>query len=362
LEPTRASRMMEIETLVHHVCLMRPAELVVTYHPGPKPPSEYQSYAGVFRADEALDETYAKAEPPTHDAWHAQSLEYPGSRFINTTFRRIEDSLNGLLALGGTVREGSAKVALGAASTKFSSLVGGSWGTGGETDYGKPGSTKIRPLEPLLEEPDDHQNPQFRNDITFENTGKASSETVGNTPNGGESRPGEINGLAGSTVVSTATSGGAGTGIGNSIGGDTFSETRATWSGTPSTRAEGTVAPSRPARRRPRVEYVRDPYYDDRSGVSVLIQEFRLPVAGLQRVRAELAVALTDGSGGREIDPPLGAERPVLVGWESATGDLFTTPTYTIDGGDGSLWRMVVRPAPDTMTEIDVLAEAVQTS
>lgn len=64
LEPTRASRMLDIEDLIHHVCLMRPAELVVAYHPGPKPPSTSQGYAGVFRAEEAMDEVYAKAEPP----------------------------------------------------------------------------------------------------------------------------------------------------------------------------------------------------------------------------------------------------------------------------------------------------------
>lgn len=100
LEPTRASRVIDIEDLVHHVCLMRPAELVVTYRPGPKPPSASQGYAGVFRADETMDEIYAQAEPPTHDAWHPQSLDRPESTFVHTTFRRIDEALQGLLSLG----------------------------------------------------------------------------------------------------------------------------------------------------------------------------------------------------------------------------------------------------------------------
>jgi hypothetical protein len=105
------------------------------------------------------------------------------------------------------------------------------------------------------------------------------------------------------------------------------------------------------------VEYVRAPYFSERSGASVLIQEFRLPVAGTQRVRIDLAVAITGA--GREIEPPLGAAMPGLIGWEDAAGTLFATPEYVIEGGDGALWHAVVRPAPDTMTEIEVLVGVV---
>ncbi|GLW98207.1 hypothetical protein [Microtetraspora sp. NBRC 16547] len=279
LEATAASRMVDIENAVHHVCLMRPAELVVTYRPGPKPPSEYQHYAGVFRADPALDETYAKAEPPTHDAWNPQSLESPERTYVNTTFRRIDEALNALFDLGGVTRGDSAKVALGAASAKFASLVGGVWGTGGATNYGKPGST-----EPTSRNP----------------------------------------------------------------------------SPAPSGSSKGTT-PDRTIRHRPRVEYVDTPYYGDRLGIPVLIQAFRLPVPGPQQVRIDLAVALA-GPGGRETDPPLGAAMPSLLGWEDPGGSLHTTPSHVIEGGDGSTWRAIVRPARDTMTEIDIFTEAVQRS
>ncbi|GII02752.1 hypothetical protein [Planobispora takensis] len=286
LEATTASRMVDIESAVHHVCLMRPAELVVTYRPGPKSPSEYQHYAGVFRADPALDETYAKAEPPTHDAWHPQSLESPERTYVNTTFRRIDEALNALFDLGGVTRGDSARVALGAASTKFASLVGGVWGTGGATDYSRPDDA-------------DHGKPDG---------------------------------------VETASRGPA---------------------STPSGSAEG-VPPGRTARRRPRVEYAGDPYYGELSGAPVLIQEFRLPVPGPQQVRVGLAVAVA-GPGGRETDPPLGAAMPELIGWEDPDGSLHETPSHVIEGGDGSTWRAIIRPAPDTMTEVDIFTEAVQT-
>lgn len=300
LEPTRASRMLGIEDLVHHVCLMRPAELVVTYVSGPKPPSENQGYAGVFRADETMDEIYAKAEPPTHDAWNPQSLERPESTFVHTTFRRITEALDGLLTLGGVAKAGTSSVPLGAASAFFSGLVGGAWGIGGATAYAKPGSTATRASKP---------------------------EKARGAATGG--KPGRLD-------DDTATSGGV-----------------------PSTEGTGHGAAGVP-RRRPRVEYVGDPYYDDHDDDSVLVQNFRLPVRGPQRVRIDLAVVLP-GSGGRETDPPLGASMPRLVGWESGEGLLYTSETCVIEGGD-TVWRAVVRPAADTMTEIGIKVEAVVSS
>lgn len=308
LEPTRASSMLDIDNLIHHVCLMRPAELVVTYHPGPKPPSTNQGYAGVFRADEAMDDIYAKAEPPTHDAWNPHSLDRPESTFVHTTFRRINEALDNLLSLGGVTRPGASNVALGAASSVFSGLVGGAWGTGGATAYPKPGGTATRRISPDSDE-----------------TRHRRAERPERTPF-----------------------------IPESAAADGF-EPRDPQSldGGPEPDGSGVAV------RRPRVQYVGDPYYDDRGRDTVLIQEFRLPVPGPQRVRIDLAVTLP-GSGGRETDPPIGASMPELVGWEDSTGRLHTSGPHILEGGEGT-WRAVVRPAPDTMTEIGIKVERVKT-
>lgn len=306
LEPTRASRMLGIENLIHHVCLMRPAELVVTYFAGPKPPSENQGYAGVFRADEAMDDIYAKAEPPTHDAWHPQSLEKPESTFVQTTFRRITEALDDLLSLGGVARPGSSKVALGAASSFFSGLVGGAWGIGGDTAYSKPGSTIRRPSK--ADRSDGNPSPLPAGFPAGEEERSAPGAYAAGDPSAYADPSG--NGAAGAH------------------------------------------------RRRPRVQYVGEPYYDDRGEDSVLVQEFRLPMSGPQRVRIDLAITLP-GTGGRETDPPVGAAMPMLIGWENDAGDLSASEACVIEGGD-SVWRALVRPAPDTMTEIAVKVEAVQ--
>lgn len=308
LEPTRASRMLGMEDLVHHVCLMRPAELVVTYYPGPKPPSVNQGYAGVFRADEAMDEVYAKAEPPTHDAWHPQSLDRPQSTFVRTTFQRIGEALNNLLSLTGTARSGASAVALGAASSFFSGLVGGAWGIGGATAYSKPNGTAQRASTPK----------------------EGSHRSAVGRPAARSTSSGHQEGHAGGT----AGSGTYGESYGSEDGGT------------------GTV------RRRPRVQYVGEPYYEDRGDDELLVQDFRLPVDGPQRVRIDLAVTLP-GTGGRETDPPIGASMPVLVGWEDDAGRLHTDGACVIEGGE-AVWRALVRPAPDTMTEIGIKVEAVR--
>ncbi|MFH9584184.1 hypothetical protein ACH4MW_12825 [Streptomyces luteogriseus] len=311
LEPTRAQRMLNIEDLIHHVCLMRPAELVVTYRSGPKPPSANQGYAGVFRAAEAMDDVYAKAEPPTHDAWNPHSLDRPESTYIHTTFRRIDEALNGLLSLSGGVRPGTSNVALGAASSLFSGLVGGTWGIGGATDYSKPGSTATR-----RSQVGDTEAPVQRT----AQPGRASVPPPVDVPT-----VGDASGDRGDRRLSDG-----------SASGDS----------------------SVTSRRRPRVQYVGDPYYDDRRNDALLVQEFRLPVPGPQQVRIDLAVTLP-GTGGRETDPPIGASMPVLVGWEDQAGRLHSDDLCVIEGGD-SIWRALVRPAPDTMTEIGIRVEAVR--
>ncbi|MCF3135135.1 hypothetical protein [Streptomyces olivochromogenes] len=316
LEPSRASRMLDIEDLIHHVCLMRPAELVVTYHPGPKPPSANQGYAGVFRADEAMDDVYAKAEPPTHDAWNPHSLDRPESTYVQTTFRRIGEALEQLLSLSGTARPGASNVALGAASSLFSGLVGGAWGIGGATAYSKPGSTAVNASRTTDDE-----------DIATHRIadGRRAATRLADRTGFQDTQPSEDFGGPGQPV--TGTSAGGSQDI---------------------------------PRRRPRVQYVGDPYYDDRGDTAVLVQEFRLPVPGPQRVRIDLAVTLP-GAGGRETDPPIGASMPVLIGWEDETGLLHTSDPQVVEGGE-SVWRAVVRPAPDTMTEIGIKVEAVRTS
>jgi hypothetical protein len=137
----------------HHVCLMRSPELVVRYHEGPVPGSVNKAYAGVFRADDELDDIYAASEPPTHDQWVHEQLTGHAKTFVRVTFTRLREQLSAFRAPTTTTTSTSGGVALGAASNFLGGLVaaafaepeglptgGGPSGTGGSrTGGGAPG-------------------------------------------------------------------------------------------------------------------------------------------------------------------------------------------------------------------------------
>ncbi|GAA1030531.1 MULTISPECIES: hypothetical protein [Amycolatopsis] len=296
-DETPAGAASGIGTTVHHVCLMRTAELVVTYHEGPKPAAEYVSYAGVFRADTALDSTFAASEPPTHDAWHWQSLDGWDKTFVKTTFTRIREAVEELIEVDGRVRASSSEIALGAASRAFSDLVAGSWGNGGASDY----RIAFKPAPPPKEP------------VAAQHTGDLYAPAADNGP-----------------VAETV----------------------------PTGSSADPAAHARPGGRKARVEYLDTPYYEVRAGHLVLIQAFCISAPGAHRCVADLAVTLA-GSSSRETDPPRGADEPQFFGWEGPDGALHREMTQVLEG-DGQVWRVLVRPAPDTMTEITVVTERAE--
>lgn len=329
LEPSEAASVMGVEATVHHVCLMRTAELVVSYHEGPKPPAEHVSYAGVFRADEAMDATFAASEPPTHDAWTWQSLEGPQKSFVRVTFRRLKERLDALVDIDDKIRTPGAEVPLGAASRAFSNLVTGSWGIGGGIHFGTarpspvatPGQTDESWAEARYEdEVADIGQPQSQpsppRDEAFWHGGQQA---------GGQAVDGDRPASNGHHM--------------------TTANEQTGW------RPPSTPPAQQPARR-PKVEYVDEPYYDSRGEQVVLVQAFRLPVPGVQQVSPQLSILLP-GNGVRETDPPINAPRPEFYGWEDDTGLLNSARNVVVSGGVG-VWRLLVVPAPDTVTEIGV--------
>lgn len=62
------------ELLDRHVALIRSPHMVVQYWRGPQDPAG-TPYSGVFIADDACDEMFAKSEPPAHDEWNYKTLD-----------------------------------------------------------------------------------------------------------------------------------------------------------------------------------------------------------------------------------------------------------------------------------------------
>lgn len=80
----------------HHVALMRSPELVVEYLPGPEAPDPSLEWGGIFRADDSMDEVFANAEPPTHDAWTPDYLVDKQHKLtVQKCLRDIRKSIEG---------------------------------------------------------------------------------------------------------------------------------------------------------------------------------------------------------------------------------------------------------------------------
>lgn len=116
---------------VHHVALMRKAELVVRYRPGPALPVPQRGYAGVFRCDPEIDDVFRRSEPPTHDSWNHRTLTDPSERkYVNTSFTRMDEVLRGLAGGPGTGAAAGAGVPVGRFADGLAGLVSGLGGPG----------------------------------------------------------------------------------------------------------------------------------------------------------------------------------------------------------------------------------------
>jgi hypothetical protein len=116
---------------LNHVTLMRNAELVVRYRPGPALPVPNWGYAGVFRCTEELDEIFRDSEPPTHDAWNHKTLADPNERkFVNASSNRMDDVLRRLAESGSTGTPQGTGIPVGRFADQLGGLMTGVEGPG----------------------------------------------------------------------------------------------------------------------------------------------------------------------------------------------------------------------------------------
>ncbi len=73
-------------------------DLVVRYVPGPETMNPVVGYAAVMKAAADLDDVYADAEPPTHDAWIDSQLAGERATFNASRTRVCVNSWMGSLA------------------------------------------------------------------------------------------------------------------------------------------------------------------------------------------------------------------------------------------------------------------------
>ena len=96
---------------LHHVALLRPAELVVRYLEGSINDTEQRQWAGVFITDigenAEVEKAFAMSEPPAHDDWQpkaAQALTSHQRTYVNVALNRIRDRIRELS--GSDIKQG----------------------------------------------------------------------------------------------------------------------------------------------------------------------------------------------------------------------------------------------------------------
>jgi|7_EtaG_2_1085326.scaffolds.fasta_scaffold00850_4 hypothetical protein len=130
---------------LHHVALMRPAQLVVRYESGTDTQESNEEWGGVFMCSEDADieSAFAKSEPPAHDDWQPESLPKRSHerRFVNVALRRIREKINARTDNPAT--DAGEDVPLARPSTAMGSLLPGSRSGGaGRSRAGSGGGAK----------------------------------------------------------------------------------------------------------------------------------------------------------------------------------------------------------------------------
>ena len=117
----------------HQVALMRAPELVVQYIDGPEPTSNAEGWAGVFICNPAIDDHFARAEPPAHDrwepTWHAENESDKAAKSnVSVALRRIREFLSETISPAKASH--SAATGTGLVAQFLSGLVLSDMGTG----------------------------------------------------------------------------------------------------------------------------------------------------------------------------------------------------------------------------------------
>lgn len=112
---------------LHHVALLRPAELVVRYLEGAINETEQRQWAGVFITDigknAEVEKAFAMSEPPAHDDWQpkaAQALTPHQRTYVNVALNRIRERIRQLS--GSDIKQG--RLAGGEARSSLAALAG----------------------------------------------------------------------------------------------------------------------------------------------------------------------------------------------------------------------------------------------
>lgn len=302
---------------LHHVALMRNAELVVKYVSGPEPTGRY-GYAGVFRCSLDTDQAFRSAEPPTHDDWIPRAVPERRDRtFVNVALNRVQGACRDAagLAAGVTGVSEGAEIPLGEFADGLARLMPG---------FDGPGARRAKPANGARR--------RRRN-------APGARATANSAPDD-------------SVWVESGGSSGSGDGHGSGR-----AETQA---GAEADVGENTPPPTTP-RPRPALRVGGHPTPAIASdGSAVMRYPFELRTRGNRvLLRATVQIMTNDGES-VENDPPRGWTPPEVRSWTDPQGNEHAVPTVVgaAETADGP-WFLEVPIVEEAVIGVDILAEAV---
>ena len=313
------------------VALIRKPHFVVAYRDVPAHPSGGNTY-GVFLAAPELDQKYAASETPTHDEWKPK----PGVHFdpARRALKQINDAIkerprgDRSLATGaeapGVVTIASALgILLDGQTSIGDSRIPWAPEAGTKKDEGETGMVRSPRADPSRPSP---------------GNAPASISGASNPP------------LTTDTSLSRTSNG---------------EETPPASDGSYAPRSEGPLFPNQGgtgdprSRRRPlRAPTVRpngDPQLCVYEGAVAAEFPFSLSIARGVREVTISGIPTVFIDGGRETEPPLGAEMPRVLAWRDlSTGDITQGPELMIIEPTSNKWSVMVSQLPDGAVGVDI--------
>lgn len=306
----------ETANAVHHVALMRNAELIVKYLRGSAPTNGRLGYSGVFQCAKDVDESFRRAEPPTHDDWRYQSIVEDGGydrRFVKVALDRVARICReaaGYDTVADTTSSGDG-IPLGEFADSLATLMPGFEGPGARR---MPRSTR-RKKRKRTSAP-----------------GRSVSDDV-----------------AGEAWVPSMQGGAPG------VGADSGTEAEPD-----ATATTGPAGPQRPRLRAPQTRAAGEPeLVVAEDGVPVVRYPFDLRVFDGARVRLRATVEVMTNDGGQvEPEPPRGHAVPAVRAWITPGGVALGEEAPLLGPDDPSgTWRAEVPLSTEAMLRVDINPE-----
>jgi hypothetical protein len=307
---------------VHHVALMRNAELVVKYLRGPEPVTGRIGYSGVFRCSLDVDEAFRRAEPPTHDDWVPRFLPSGHDRtFVKVALERISRTCREAAGYDSatSAADAGADVPLGEFADALATLMPTVDGPGARRAATNGSSSRRR----RRNAPGRSAAADVAADVWVDGHASSSSQTEGIDGGGDPLGPSTDRDVLPREVP---------------LGGDRVTQPL----------------------RRPQIRSGEEPHPAlSEDGAAVIVYPFELRAHGnAVRLTATVEVMTNDGAQ-VETEAPRGQRLPVVRAWVDPTGTRYTgecvdVPATRTDGR----WHVEVPLFDEAMMRLDVTAEA----